>query len=64
VAEVAASSPCIKPRIAKQGLARGELVRMSTEELSKTIIKSRNKEEEKKQEIGAQLRLTKECSRI
>ena len=48
-------SPCIKPGIAKQGLARGELVRMRTEKLSKTVIKGKNKKEVKQQEIGAQL---------
>ena len=48
-------SPCIKPWIAKRGLARGELVRIRTGKLHKTVIKGKNKEEVKQQEIGAQL---------
>ena len=43
---MAAPSPCIKPGLVKQGLARGELVRMRTEKLSKTVIKGKNKKKE------------------
>ena len=48
MAEVAEPSPCIKPGLAKQSLARGELVRMRTEKLSKTVIKGKNKKRSKK----------------